>query len=90
MTGEMCLQGKVSAIGGLDLKILGGIESGATKFIYPKDNEKDYKDFYDNLKNKSIVDNISFYPVETISEVFELVFEEGEGSSYGFTPSTPT
>ena len=25
ITGEMCLQGKVTAIGGLDLKILGGI-----------------------------------------------------------------
>ena len=38
MTGEICLQGKVTPIGGLDLKILGGIESGVTKFIYPKDN----------------------------------------------------
>ena len=74
MTGEICLQGKVTAIGGLDLKILGGIESGATKFIYPKENEKDYKEFYNNLKNKDILDNISFYPVETINEVFNLIF----------------
>ena len=73
MTGEICLQGKVTAIGGLDLKILGGIKSGATKFIYPKDNEKDYKEFYDNLKNKNIVDNILFYPVENILEVLELI-----------------
>ena len=28
MTGEICLQGNVTAIGGLDLKILGGIKSG--------------------------------------------------------------
>ena len=55
MTGEICLQGKITAIGGLDLKILGGIESGVTKFIYPKDNEKDYKEFCENLKNKKII-----------------------------------
>ena len=74
MTGEICLQGKITAIGGLDLKILGGIESGATKFIYPKDNEKDYKEFYENLKDKSIIENVSFYSVDHISEVFKLIF----------------
>jgi len=74
MTGEICLQGKITAIGGLDLKILGGMESGATKFIFPKDNEKDYKEFLENLKDKSIVDGILFYPVDTIQEVFELIF----------------
>ena len=74
MTGEICLQGKITAIGGLDLKILGGIESGATKFIYPKENKKDYKEFYENIKDKSILDNISFYPVDNIYEVFELIF----------------
>ena len=70
---EICLQGKITAIGGLDLKILGGIESGATKFIYPKDNDKDYKEFYENLKDKTILDNITFYQVEMINEVFELI-----------------
>ena len=74
MTGEICLQGKVTAIGGLDLKILGGIESGATRFIYPKDNEKDYKEFYDSLDDKCILDNIKFYPVQYITEVFDLIF----------------
>ena len=76
MTGEICLQGKITAIGGLDLKILGGIDSGATKFIYPKDNDKDYKEFLENLKDKSILDNISFYQVENISQVFELIFSD--------------
>ena len=74
MTGEICLQGKVTAIGGLDLKILGGIESGASKFIYPKDNEKDYKEFLENLKDKSILDNVTFHSVENIHEVFDLIF----------------
>ena len=51
MTGEICLQGRVTAIGGLDLKILGGIESGVTHFIYPKENDKDFKEF-EILKTK--------------------------------------
>jgi ATP-dependent Lon protease len=74
ITGEICLQGKVTAIGGLDLKILGGIKSGATKFIYPKDNDKDYKEFYENLTDKTILNNIELFPVETIQEVFKLIF----------------
>jgi len=74
MTGEICLQGKITAIGGLDLKILGGISSGVTNFIYPKNNEKDFKDFEDNLKDKSLLMNIKFHQVGTIAEVFELIF----------------
>ena len=74
ITGEINLQGHVTAIGGLDLKILGGIKSGATKFIYPKENDKDYKEFYDNLKNKDLLNNIEFFSVETIHEVLKLIF----------------
>ena len=74
MTGEICLQGRITAIGGLDLKILGGIDSGVRKFIYPKDNDKDYNEFYETLNDKTKLDNIEFYPVETIAEVFSLIF----------------
>ena len=74
MTGEICLQGKVTAIGGLNLKILGGIEAGATNFIYPKDNQKDYDEFYEKLDNKEILEGISFYPVDNIHDVFKIIF----------------
>jgi endopeptidase La len=74
MTGEICLQGRVTAIGGLDLKILGGIESGVTHFIYPKENDKDFKEFEENLKNKAILNNIKFTMVSSISEVFDIIF----------------
>ena len=40
ITGEITLQGKVTAIGGLTLKILGGIRAGVKEFIFPKQNEK--------------------------------------------------
>ena len=74
MTGEICLQGRVTAIGGLDLKILGGIESGVTHFIYPKENDKDFKEFEENLKNKALLTNIKFTMVNTINEVFDIIF----------------
>ena len=74
MTGEICLQGRITAIGGLDLKILGGIESGITNFIYPKENDKDFKEFETNLKNKSILTNINFFTVSSIKEIFDIIF----------------
>ena len=35
MTGEINLQGDVTAIGGLETKIIGGIKSGIKTFLYP-------------------------------------------------------
>ncbi len=75
ITGEMDLRGNVTIIGGLDLKILGGIAAGVKKFLFPKQNVKDYeklRERYDD--DDKIFDGISFHPVETIEEVLELVF----------------
>ena len=74
ITGEMCLQGKVTAIGGLDLKILGGIRAGVKNFIYPKENDKEFKDFWKKYKDKDVVKGINFYEVEHIDEVVKLIF----------------
>ena len=76
ITGEITLDGKVTEIGGLDLKFLGGIKAGVTEFIYPKDNIKDYDSFMDKYKDDELTKGIQFYAVDTIEEVFELVFEE--------------
>ena len=73
LTGEISLQGFVTEIGGLDLKILGGIKSGAKKFIYPKGNTKDFNEFYEKYKEKEILKDIQFYSVEKIDEVFKLI-----------------
>ena len=71
----MNLQGRVTAIGGLNLKILGGIEAGITEFIYPKENNKDFKLFMKKYEdNMSIFDNIKFHEVENIEQVLDLVF----------------
>ena len=74
MTGEINLQGRVTAIGGLDLKILGGIRAGVNEFIYPKENEKQFKEFYDEYKDKPVLNGIKFHEVDTIQEVVKLVF----------------
>ena len=76
ITGEMNLQGKVTAIGGLDLKILGGIKAGVKTFIFPKENEKDFKDFMDKYKDHPDLDGITFLQLETIQEVLTHVFED--------------
>ena len=75
ITGEITLDGKVTEIGGLDLKFLGGIKAGVTEFLYPKENQKDYDSFMDKYKDDKLTNGITFHSVETIEEIFGLVFE---------------
>jgi ATP-dependent Lon protease len=75
ITGEISLDGCISEIGGIDLKIIGGIKSSVKEFIYPKENEKDFKDFFSKYEGKDILKDIIFHSVETIEEVFKIIFE---------------
>ena len=45
ITGEINLQGEITAIGGLEIKINGGIKAGIKKFLYPEENERDFEDW---------------------------------------------
>lgn len=74
ITGEICLQGRVTAIGGLELKILGGIRAGVKTFIYPKENEKDFLKFMKKYGEKPDVIDIRFIAVDRIDEVIPLIF----------------
>ena len=73
ITGEIDLQGEITAIGGLENKITGGIRAGITEFIYPKENTKDFKKFKDKAAEGQLT-NIIFHEVSTIDEVLKLVF----------------
>ena len=74
ITGEICLQGKITAIGGLDLKIMGAIRAGVKLILFPKENHKDFEDIKSkNIINKSM-EGIEFKEVSTIYEVFEIIF----------------
>ena len=71
ITGEMNLQGKVTAIGGLDLKILGGIEAGVTTFLFPTENQEDFDKFMVKYGKNPIVKNINFHAIENIDEAIK-------------------
>lgn len=75
ITGEISLDGCVTEIGGLDLKILGGIKAGVTDFIYPEANHPDFEKLMEKYGETGLFDNIKFYKVKHIKEVFELIFE---------------
>jgi len=73
ITGEINLQGEVTAIGGLDMKIAGGIKAGVKTFIYPKENYREYRDWI-NKNEESLYKNIKFHEVSTIQDVFKIIF----------------
>lgn len=74
ITGEITLQGNITAIGGLDIKILGGIKAGIKTFLYPEANEKNFKKFMDKYKEKRILEGIVFHKVNHIEDVFKHIF----------------
>ena len=75
ITGEINLQGRVTAIGGLELKILGGMRAGVKTFIFPEENLKDHKKFMEKYEPKNIIpDDIKFISVSNIQQVLKIVF----------------
>lgn len=76
MTGEIQMSGEVTAIGGLNFKILGSIKAGITEFIYPRENKKDFDDFFEKYKNDAMLQGILFHEVKHIDEVLELILEK--------------
>ena len=74
MTGEINLQHKITAIGGLKIKILGGIRAGVTEFIYPTENQKDFDKFAKECKHQELIKDITFHAVDNIQQVFSIVF----------------
>jgi len=76
MTGEIQMSGEVTAIGGLNFKILGSIKAGVNEFIYPKENKKDFDEFFEKYNNDDILQGILFHEVSHINEVFDLILEK--------------
>jgi ATP-dependent Lon protease len=76
MTGEIQMSGDITAIGGLNHKILGSLKAGVKEFIYPKENKKDFDDFYEKYKDDERLKDIKFYEVDHISEALDLIIEK--------------
>ena len=75
MTGETNLQGRITAIGGLDSKILGSVRAGVKTILYPVENEDDFKDFMTKYETILDLNEINFHPVDHIDEVLTHIFE---------------
>ena len=76
MTGEIQMSGDITAIGGLNYKILGSIKAGVNEFIYPKENKRDFDEFYEKYKNDPLLKDVKFYSVSHVSEALELMLEK--------------
>ena len=74
ITGEITLQGNITAIGGLDIKIASGLRSGVKTFIYPKENSREFIQWKEH-NDKNDRNDIQFIEVSHISEVLKHVFE---------------
>ena len=70
MTGEVTLQGRVLPIGGLKQKVLAAHAAGLTEVILPERNRGDLDDVPEEVREQ-----MTFHPVMSIDEVFELALE---------------
>lgn len=76
MTGEIDLRGNISAIGGLESKILGGIRAGVKTFLFPESNSDDFQEFKTKYMSDGKYSDIEFITVshiKTVLEHFELL-----------------
>jgi ATP-dependent Lon protease len=71
MTGEINLQGRITEIGGLEHKILGGVRAGVTKFLYPVENQSDLDKF---VEKYGTFPGVQFAAVSRIEDTFHHLF----------------
>lgn len=68
MTGEVALRGAVTAIGGLQEKLMAAQRAGITTVLIPKENERDLADI-----DEKITAPLTIIPVEDVHEVLRIV-----------------
>jgi ATP-dependent Lon protease len=71
MTGEVTLLGKILPIGGLPEKAVAAVRAGSKHLIIPKDNEKDFHELSEVVRNK-----LTVHLVEKMDEVLALALVE--------------
>jgi ATP-dependent Lon protease len=59
MTGEITLQGKITAIGGVREKLVGALRAGIKEVIVPQENAKDVQELPENIKNALTIHFVS-------------------------------
>jgi endopeptidase La len=73
MTGEINLEGKITAIGGLDEKLEGAKKAGVKLVLVPNENIKQLNKIKENNVNL-IDDNFSVIPIDTFLDVLKYSF----------------
>lgn len=73
MTGEISLNGKVLAIGGVKEKTMAASREGIKTLIFPQANEKDINRLPDYIK-----EGITFHLVDDYIDVFKIIFPDIE------------
>lgn len=71
MTGEISLTGKVLPVGGIKEKSMAAARAGMVDVVIPKDNERDYEDVSEHVKEK-----VKFHYASTYKDVFKLAFPD--------------
>ena len=69
MTGELTLQGKVTAIGGVREKFVGALRAGVNKVIVPEENRKDVEELPENIRKA-----LSINFVKNFTEARKIAF----------------
>ena len=74
ITGEICLLGRVKAVGGLISKIHGAIRAGVEILYYPADNTDEINRLI--RLGKITANQLSLRPISHLDEGMEVVFKE--------------
>ena len=78
MTGEISLQGNITAIGGLEQKITGGIRAGIIHFLFPEENLIDFKLFLNKMTEQQLIKNESDIIHDAIHKKYMITISEKE------------
>lgn len=76
MTGEIEMNGKVTAIGGLEYKLKGAQKAGVKIVFVPLENKDDLDKIY--IKDKSIQKELQIHTVDHISEILKIALVDEE------------
>lgn len=77
VTGEVSLQGRAMEIGGIDMKITGGYESGCRNFVLPSRNQREVDRFRKHYADWKALDEIDIHLVDTAAEAARLILDHG-------------
>jgi Lon-like ATP-dependent protease len=71
MTGEVSLTGKVLPVGGIKEKVIAAKRSGITRIILPFENQKDYNELQDFIK-----EGLTVHFAKVYDDVFKIVLAD--------------